>query len=1495
MAKQKKQADPTEAALSAIEEALQLTSAPETPPDDAGKKLPRIDQDSFGASSGPDADIASLNPPKARTKSFQQDKSLPQDLVADDARAQDVPAALAPDTSRVANDDRRDSTALVHAFAARPSRKAYVVAFLASVLWGAVAYFMLQSRVGGTSEGMSSALSAFGVAEWSLAALILAGPIMFFFVLANLFVRSQEMRLISRAMSNVALRLVEPETAAANSVVSLSQAIRREVAAMGDGVERAIARAGELETVVRNEISSLERAYADNDGRLRNLIQELVTQREEIASSSERVRTAITGAHEAVTRDLDSAGRTLSETITGAGDRVVQSLGDRSGEITNSLSQAGDRMVDQINLRGSDLVERLQITTTEVSEKLAAASTGVTSALDDKACDIIQRLETTGGSLASNLNTGGRELISLLETTGTTLTENLNNGGREVITLLERTGAVLTEGLGNGAREVTRTISETGREVAQTIAARAMEVNDTLKTTGETLAGEISSRGEEVVQRFELNGRQLSDTVGRQGSELATLLSTQNAELNKVINTDGRALADEIASHAENVHTKLIEAGDLSRTAVETAGRNLATTLLDQTAVMRTALTDQVDASRQIMTTTARDVVGLLATQSARINEALTGSTETLLVRIDERRGEFENRFTASMGALETLFDRQSSQIETGLESRTTGLDRMFANRATELQAGLEARTAGFEQMFATHATQLEANLTARFGSFEKLMLSDGGALVDRLSADAERLTRTVEDQLARTEKVIVVDGTNLISQIDGRTREITDTMSQRAQEASAILAASSAEAASAMESHIKVFEERSMAKSAEIAGSLDGLIARIDANLGTRASALNDALVERTIDIARVLAEGGRDVTQALSAKADEIGMIVSSKSETLTKTLSDKAEEINSTLGGRALEIADTLDQRVARFEERVVNRLDTVSSTLDERGREIADTLSEQMESVSSLLGSRGDALKQLFTNEGQNMVSALTATNDLLKDEMGGMLARLSQANQLMQQIVASANTNLGAIETGLTKSVADLANVLHGLSEETSQATSKVAQQVETIKQVASQTFAGAENLSDKLESHGRLLAESSISALETLGKTVGDLDMVERRLGDSLAHRAEQLNAAIEHVTQRSEEIENVTRSFASLIEDSLATAQSRAREIGGVLAESAEATSNAIAGQFDSIKQSTGKERERIAYTLRTAYESVQQEVGGGLTQATEQFQQAASELRSMSATIQQELAATRAELKRGVLELPRETQEATSAMRRVVAEQIKALNDLSEIVAGSGRALDVSEGSASRASESRAPESRGLRLPEPRRQEPRAPEPRRSEAVQAEPERARPLPEPPRTAPARAIKPEPAPAGRGGWLSDLLSRASREDEDDERPVAAKPARGPASRIEKLDSISLDIARMIDHDAAVELWDRYQRGERNVFTRRLYTLQGQQAFDEIRRKYRREAEFKDTVDRYVDEFEKLLADVAKDDRDGIVTNTYLTSETGKVYTMLAHASGRFE
>ena len=155
------------------------------------------------------------------------------------------------------------------------------------------------------------------------------------------------------------------------------------------------------------------------------------------------------------------------------------------------------------------------------------------------------------------------------------------------------------------------------------------------------------------------------------------------------------------------------------------------------------------------------------------------------------------------------------------------------------------------------------------------------------------------------------------------------------------------------------------------------------------------------------------------------------------------------------------------------------------------------------------------------------------------------------------------------------------------------------------------------------------------------------------------------------------------------------------------------------------------------------------------------------------------------------------------------------------------------------------------------------------------------------------------PADQGRGGggggndgWLSDLLSRA---DTGSGTPAPSPRGRAPQQGTSgnPLESLSLDIARLMDRNLAAEMWDRYQRGESKAFTKRLYTPAGQKAFDEVARKYRADRAFKQTVDRYIAEFERLLDEVARDERGPAMLRSHLTSETGLVYTLLAHAAGR--
>jgi outer membrane biosynthesis protein TonB len=239
---------------------------------------------------------------------------------------------------------------------------------------------------------------------------------------------------------------------------------------------------------------------------------------------------------------------------------------------------------------------------------------------------------------------------------------------------------------------------------------------------------------------------------------------------------------------------------------------------------------------------------------------------------------------------------------------------------------------------------------------------------------------------------------------------------------------------------------------------------------------------------------------------------------------------------------------------------------------------------------------------------------------------------------------------------------------------------------------------------------------------------------------------------------------------------------------------------------------------------------------------------------------------------------------------MRRVVAEQIEALSELNAIVRSQAATHDLSE---RRPSPPPAPrEERRAEPPpppapkaEPKPEPARAVEPRPAPPRAAATEAPRPVQTPrpaPAPAPAAEAKPAQAPKAddnaNGGWLRDVLRNANG-------PASAAP--------QNLTALTDEIARAIEPAALGDAWQRYQAGEQNAFSRRIYTLTGQSTYDEVRKRLGRDPEFAKNAGAYMSEFEQLLKRAAAGSDPVGETRAQLISDRGKVYTMLAHASGR--
>ncbi len=200
----KKVKDPTEVALSAIQEALNISDT-------------TVDSSRNSGNSDIEPAISSAAPAYSDT---------PYDSRPNADRGAVFDTIEEPRTSRrAANDDRETIGQILQAIQkGRPARSTYTLATIFGGVWLLGCALLTISFLPALQAtiGQSGGVLVIG----GLAALFFA-PVLLFYFLASLAWRGQEMRMIAQSMAQVAIRFSEPEGAAADSMVTVGQAIRR--------------------------------------------------------------------------------------------------------------------------------------------------------------------------------------------------------------------------------------------------------------------------------------------------------------------------------------------------------------------------------------------------------------------------------------------------------------------------------------------------------------------------------------------------------------------------------------------------------------------------------------------------------------------------------------------------------------------------------------------------------------------------------------------------------------------------------------------------------------------------------------------------------------------------------------------------------------------------------------------------------------------------------------------------------------------------------------------------------------------------------------------------------------------------------------------------------------------------------------------------------------------------------------------------------------------
>jgi hypothetical protein len=145
--------------------------------------------------------------------------------------------------------------------------------------------------------------------------------------------------------------------------------------------------------------------------------------------------------------------------------------------------------------------------------------------------------------------------------------------------------------------------------------------------------------------------------------------------------------------------------------------------------------------------------------------------------------------------------------------------------------------------------------------------------------------------------------------------------------------------------------------------------------------------------------------------------------------------------------------------------------------------------------------------------------------------------------------------------------------------------------------------------------------------------------------------------------------------------------------------------------------------------------------------------------------------------------------------------------------------------------------------------------------------------------------------PEGPGGLAGSLASVG------EDSATTTTGGRGAAGRTEKLvrqlNETSRRLVKLLEDGLPESLEKEWRNGNVAIYTHHLYRRHGEQLADEISRRYAREAQMRECVDDFIRSFEQLLDTVSEAPQGEELVDSCLESETGKLYLLLAQATGR--
>ncbi|HEX4762310.1 MAG TPA: methyl-accepting chemotaxis protein, partial [Sphingomicrobium sp.] len=647
-------------------------------------------------------------------------------------------------------------------------------------------------------------------------------------------------------------------------------------------------------------------------------------------------------------------------------------------------------------------------------------------------------------------------------------------------------------------------------------------------------------------------------------------------------------------------------------------------------------------------------------------------------------------------------------------------------------------------------------------------------------------------------------------------------------------------------------------------------------------ASRLDAQLSEATSQLSGLFDTTTRGMSEQLDKTTTELSTLFSVNTRMLTEQLDGSAADMTNAFAETAVKVTRQVTEANALMAQRLEKTSNEVTAQLDHAGFNMfsridttARDLGQRFDVASALLERVTGDISGRLEGTGTKFAEIIdTASSQILTDLGKASDAFADGLGATRMEITGRLEKDTGLLVDRIDKAVRELDTAAGTTATKLEEAHKKFTRHVETANAFLSDQLATtATTIDERLEGISMQLTGKLELTGTKISERLEDVSTLVERSVDKfndemervLVNRKDALDSLISEAGKRANEIDAVMTSYLNLIEESLASSEARAKEIGRIIAEQTAAATQNLEQEIGKLEAGSGGQIAEASRILREQHERAMQSMSEMLSATASDFQQTAQDMRITAQQVVKDIDNARSELKRAILDLPEETRSNADAMRRVVADQIAALNALADVVKRQTGTLDVS--------------GPGAVLPRNLRETAHAD----SGVTQATPFAAS-------GGQTRmgVTRPEPVelpPLPRHRPASQPGSSA--------RPAAL--SREVEGLVDKLNVAARDLVEAIDGHLPRELEQKYAGGERHVYTHRLYEGRGGKLAQVLKSLYGTDRRVRDRADEYVRIFERLLDTMSAQPQGETLVEASLASESGRIYVMLGEATGHIK